>query len=213
MKRIVLNRVLTGLTICMGLAGGVLVAQTPAKLGTISLQQAVLNTQEAKAASAKVQREFIEPRTNELKAKQQAIVDAQDKLQRGGNTLSQAAKDELNLDIQRKTKDFNRGVEDFEADQEDHQRELLADFSTKMQAVIEAYSRANGFAMIFDTSNRDQSGLVYFSSAIDITAAIIEAYDKAHPAAVSAPSPAPPPTAPPASPKPPATPAKSGTTK
>ncbi len=199
MRSFSVTKLLTALTVGLSLACAMLVAQTPAvptKLGTINLQQAVPNTQEAKAATSKLQREFFEPRTKALEAKQAEIRELQDKLSRAGNTLSQTAKDDQQRVINSKTKDFNREVEDFQADGEDKQRELLADFSTKMQAVIATYVQANGFAAIFDTGNRDTSGLVWASSAIDITQAVIEAYDKAHPATV-------PPA--PAAPKPPAT--------
>ena len=109
---------------------------------------------------------------------------------RGGNTLSQTAKDDQQLVINRKIKDYNRAGEDYQADSDDKQRELLADFSTKMQSAIAEYVQANGFAVILDTGNRDTSGLVWASSGIDITQAVIDAYDKAHPATVPA-SPAP----------------------
>jgi outer membrane protein len=175
------------------LAAGMLMAQQgggpsayPTKIGVINLQQAVPNTQEAKAATAKLQREFVEPRTKALEAKQAEIRDLQEKLQRGGNTLSQAAKDEQQAAINRKTKDFNREVEDYQADSDDHQRSLLADFSTKMQTIVEQYASQNGFAVIFDSGNRDTSGLVWAASSIDVTQPVIEAYDKAHPATVPA---------------------------
>ncbi len=177
-----MTKLLTALTIGLGLASGILVAQAPTKIGTINLQQAVPNTAEAKAAVAKLQREFTEPRTKQLEAKQAEIKDLQDKLARAGNTLSQTAKDDQQTAINRKTKDFNREVEDYSADSDDRQRELLADFSGKMQAVIAEYVQANGYAVVLDTGNRDTSGLVWASSAIDITQAVIEAYDKAHPA-------------------------------
>jgi len=183
------NKLLTALTVGLGLTCAMLVAQTPAfptKIGTINLQQAVPNTQEAKAATAKLTREFVEPSTKGLEAKQAEIRDLQEKLARAGNTLSQTAKDDQQLAINRKTKDFNREVEDYQANLEDKQRELLADFSTKIQSVISEYVQANGFAVILDTGNRDTSGLVWASSAIDITQAIIDAYDKAHPATVPA---------------------------
>jgi len=208
MRSFAVTKLLTALTVGLGLACAMLVAQTPAtptKIGTINLQQAVPNTQEAKAATAKLQREFVEPRTKALEAKQAEIRDLQDKLARGGNTLSQTAKDDQQLVINRKTKEFNREVEDYQADSDDRQRELLADFSTKMQAVIADYVQANGFAAIFDTGNRDTSGLVWASSSIDITQAVIEAYDKAHPAAAVA-TPAAKPPATPAPVKPAATP-------
>jgi Skp family chaperone for outer membrane proteins len=191
MRSFAVNKLLTGLTVCLGLASGVLVAQTPTKIGTINLQQAVPNTAEAKAATAKLQREFVEPRTKGLEAKQAEIRDLQDKLARAGNTLSQTAKDDQQTAINRKTKDFNREVEDYQADSDDRQRELLADFSTKMQSVIAEYVQANGYAVILDTGSRDTSGLVWASSAIDITQAIIEAYDKKHPATGGTAAPAP----------------------
>jgi outer membrane protein len=212
MRSFAVTKLLTALTVGLGLASGVLVAQAPTKIGTINLQQAVPNTAEAKAAVAKLQREFTEPRTKQLEAKQAEIRDLQEKLARAGNTLSQTAKDDQQAAINRKTKDFNREVEDYSADSDDKQRELLSDFSSKMQAVIAEYVQANGYAVVLDTGNRDTSGLVWASSAIDITQAVIEAYDKAHPATggpapASAPKAAAPPkaaTAPPAAPSKPA---------
>jgi outer membrane protein len=191
MRSLAVNKLLTALTVGLGLTSAALVAQTPAiptKIATINLQQAVPGTQEAQAATAKLQREFVEPRTKGLEAKQAEIKDLQDKLARAGNTLSQTAKDDQQLVINRKTRDFNREVEDYRADSDDRQRELLADFSTKMQAVISEYARANGFAVILDTGNRDTSGLVWASTAVDITQGVIDAYDKAHPATVPAPA-------------------------
>ena len=210
-----MTKLIAALPVCLGLAAGALLAQgLPTKIGTINLQQAVTNTAEAKAATARLQREFVEPRTKQLTAMQDEIKDLTEKMQRGGNTLSQTAKDEMQLNINRKTREFNRAVEDYQADSDDKQRELLADFSGKMQDVIAEYQKANNYAVIFDTANRDSSGLVVASPSIDITMDIVAAYDKAHPAtggAAAAPAPAKPSTTPapskPATP-PPAKPAK-----
>lgn len=188
-----MNKLIAALPVCLCLAAGAMLAQgLPTKIGTINLQQAVTNTAEAKAATARLQREFVEPRTKQLTAMQDEIKDLTEKMQRGGNTLSQTAKDEMQLTINRKTREFNRAVEDYQADSDDKQRELLADFSTKMQDVIAEYQKANNYAVIFDTANRDSSGLVVASPSIDITMDIVAAYDKAHPAtggAAAAPAP------------------------
>ncbi len=194
MRNSVVTKIFTTTIVGLGLAS-VAIAQT--KIGTINLQQAVQNTAEAKAAMSKPQREFVEPRTKALEGAQNEIKDLQDKLQRSGNTLSQTAKDDQQGEINRKTKAFNRAVEDYQADSEDKQRELLADFSTKMQAVMFAFGQDNGYALIFDTSNRDQSGLMWAAPAVDITAAIVAAYDKAHPSAAGAAAPPITPSAPP----------------
>lgn len=216
MRNFAVTKLLTVLTVAVGVTSGVLMAQsaTATKVGTLNLQQAVQGTQEAKAGVARLQREFVEPRTKALEAKQAEIRELQEKLQRAGNTLSQTAKDDQQLVINRKTKEFNREVEDYQADADDKQRELLSDFSTKMQAVIDTYGRENGYAVILDVGNRDQSGLVWASSAADVTLAIIEAYDKAHPVTGgAAPAAAPakaatPPAAPAKAATPPAAPAK-----
>ena len=220
MKNSVVTKMFTTAIVGLGLAGAA-IAQTGTapKIGTINIQQAVQNTQEAKGSMSRLQREFVEPRTKALEGMQAEIKDLTDKLQRAGNTLSQTAKDDQQAIINRKTKDFNRAVEDYQADSEDKQRELLADFSTKMQAVMEGFGRDNGYSIILDTSNRDQSGLMYVSPATDVTMAIIAAYDKAHPSAAGAAAPpitpsAPPPaqikpvTPPASATKPPAAPAK-----
>jgi outer membrane protein len=217
MRNFVVTNIVTTTIVVLGFTSTAL-AQTAnsQKIGTINIQQAVQSTQEAKAAMAKLQREFVEPRTKNLEGMQNEIKDLQDKLQRSGNTLSQTAKDDQQAEINRKTKTFNRAVEDYQADSDDKQRELLADFSTKMQGVMDVFARDNGYALIFDTSNRDQSGLMWASAAVDVTGAIIAAYDKAHPSVAGATAPpitptAPPPaqikpvTPPPSSTKPPAT--------
>ena len=201
-----MTKFIAALPVCLGLATGAMLAQgLPTKIATINLQQAVTNTAEAKAATARLQREFVEPRTKQLTAQQDEVKDLTEKLQRGGNTLSQTAKDEMQLNINRKTREFNRAVEDYQADSDDKQRELLADFSTKMQDVIADYQKANNYALIFDTANRDSSGLVVAAPQIDITMEIVAAYDKAHPAtggAAAAPAPSKPSTLTPAPSKP-----------
>jgi outer membrane protein len=203
MKDFAVTKFLSVVTVAAGVTGGALLAQqaAPTKVGTINLQQAVQGTQEAKAGVARLQREFVEPRTKALEAKQAEIRELQEKLQRAGNTLSQTAREDQQALINRKTKEFNREVEDYRADADDKQRELLADFSAKMQAVIDSYATANGYAVIIDVGNREESGLVWASPAADITAAIIEAYDKAHPVTGgAAPAPAKPAAAKPAAP-------------
>jgi len=201
--------VIKNISLAAVLVSGLSMAQTPVKIGIINLQQAIPSTAEGQAAVAKLQKEFVEPRTKTLEAMQAEIRDLNEKLSRGGNTLSQTAKDDLNAEVARKTKLFNRAVEDYDADSEEQQRKLLGDLSAKFQAVMNQFGRDNGFTAIWDNTNQS-SGLVWTSDAADITQAVINAYDKANPAAAPAKpaaSAAKPPAAPPAtSVKPPAAP-------
>lgn len=195
------------------MTGGVLLAQTPSKVGVINLQQAIVQTQEGQAALAKLQRDHVEPRTKELEARQKDITDLRDKLTRGAATMSATAQQDLQSSIDAKTKQFNRAVEDYEFDTQEEQRKVLQDLSAKMQTVVADYVAANNFSLILDTASQ---GLVWRHDSVDITAAIIDAYNKKYPAAAGAvPAPAgaaPAPTtstAPPAAPQnPPAAPVK-----
>lgn len=189
--------------LAMVLACAPVVAQAPVKIGVINLQQAIPATAEGQAAVAKLQKEFVEPRTKALEAMQAEIKELNDKLQRGASTLSQTAKDDLQNLINQKTKLFNRAVEDYDADSEEQQRKLLGDLSAKFQAVMQQFGRDNGYAVILDAANPN-TGLVWSSDAVEITQAVIDAYDKAHPLAAS-PAPAKPAAA---GAKPAATPAK-----
>ncbi|MEP7353720.1 MAG: OmpH family outer membrane protein [Acidobacteriota bacterium] len=201
------------------LSAGLAVAQ-PTKIGIINLQQAVPATQEGQAAVAKLQRDFVDPATKKLEAMQGEIRDLTEKLQRGGNTLSETAKADQQRTIESKTKLYNRAVEDYQAESEEYQRKLLDDLSNKMRVTIDTYARDNNFAILFDAANPN-SGLLWAANGVEITQAIIEAYDKSHPVAGGAsaapaksvgggtPAAVKPPAAPPA--KPTASPAKPGT--
>ena len=178
---------INNIALAVVLAGGLAMAQAPAptaqvptKIGVINLQQAIPATAQGQAAVAKLQKEFVEPRTKALEAMQTEIKDLNEKLQRGGNTLSQIANDDLQNEINKKTKVLNRAVEDYEADAEEQQRRLLADLSAKFQTVMIQFGRDNAFAAIFDSGNQN-AGLVWNSDAVEITQAVIEAFDKANP--------------------------------
>jgi outer membrane protein len=170
------------------LASGLAMAQTPpTKIGVINLQQAIPATAQGQTAVAKLQKDFVEPRTKALEAMQGEIKDLNEKLQRGGNILSQTAKDDLQGSITQKTKIFNRAVEDYEADAEEQQRKLLSDLSAKFQTVMLQFGRDNGFAVILDAGNQN-SGLVWNADSVEITQAVVDAYDKANPSSGPAPA-------------------------
>ena len=101
----------------------------------------------------------------------------QDQLNKGSNTLSDTAKNDLYKNIEAKKKSLQREVEDAQADLEADQQKLLQQLGQKILAVIEKYSRDNGYTMVVDVSS-PQTPVLYASPSIDITKEIIELYDK-----------------------------------
>lgn len=168
------------------LASGTLMAQTPtaspSKICVINLQSAMVSTKEGQAAAETFRTKFSEPKEKELQAKQAEINELTEKLQRGANTMSQTAQDDMKRTIDRKSTDYKRGVEDYQFDREEEQRKLLDDLSSKMQSVIARYAQENGCAVFLDVTNPN-SGIMWISDTADVTRQIVEAYDKAQPSA------------------------------
>lgn len=180
-------------------------ATTPNKVGVIQIQAALGATKEGQKAAAELEAKMA-PKKKELDGKQSEIRELQDRLQKGGNTLSDSAKDDLTRNIDAKTKSFNREVQDAQADLEEEQQKVLSGLGQKMMQVIDKYAAANGFAVILDVSNQN-TPVLYASTAVDITKEIIDLYDKSTFTPTAAPNASPakpgasaPPTASPAKP-------------
>ena len=175
-----------------------LMAQTPApgpaptKICVINLQSAMLSTKDGQAAADDFRTKFSEPEEKKLQARQAEITDLNDKLQRGANTMSQTAQDDMRKSLDRKNTEYKRAVEDFQFDRDEMQRKLLDDLSAKMQSVIARYAQENACAIFLDVTNPN-SGIMWIADQVDVTRQIVDAYDKAQPAGSSA-SPAKPPT-------------------
>jgi len=171
------------------LASVALTAQTPpaapTKVCVLNLQSAMLSTKEGQAAADTFRVKFSEPREKELQAKQAEIAELSDKLQRGANTMSQTAQDDMKRSIDRKSTEYKRSVEDYQFDKDEEQRKLLDELSSKMQAVIDRFAQENGCAVFLDVTNPN-SGIMWTATAADMTRQVVEAYDKAQPAAGTA---------------------------
>src|SRR5271155_2291928 len=171
------------------------------KFAIINIQGAIISTKDGQKAAAELQQKMA-PKKKELEQKQNDINALQDQLNKGQNTLSDTAKNDLYKNIESKKKSLQREMEDAQADLEADQQKLLSQLGQKILAVIERYSRDNGFTMVIDVGSQN-TPVIYASPSIDITKEIIELYDKSTASAGGTPTPAAPkPAAPAAAPKP-----------
>ena len=155
-------------------------AAHPTKIGVIQIQSALVSTKEGQKAMQDFQARVYEPKKKELDRKAGEIRELQDKLQRGGAAMAQAAKDDLQRNIDSKTKVYNRDMQDAQDEADQEQRKMLDELGQKMMQVIDKYAVSNGYAVIIDVSN-PQTPVLYASNAVDITKEIIELYDKTAP--------------------------------
>ena len=174
---------------------------TPTKIAIIKLQDAVVLTEDGKKASAAMQTKFG-PRKQALEKQQSDLQNMQDQLNKGAATMTDAARQKLTTDLANGQKKLQRDGEDFDAEVQQFENNLMQDLATKMMDIVIKYASQNGFAMVVDVSNQ-QSPILWADQGVVITDTIVKLYNQAHsgtaPAAAAPPSAKPPaPAAPPA---------------
>jgi outer membrane protein len=160
----------------LSLALGAYAQQTPAKVGVISIQGALVGTKDGQKASQELDQKFM-PRKKEFDTRQSEITQLQDQYNKGGTVMSEDKRNQLARDIDEKKKRLQRDMQDAEEELQGEQQRLLQGLGQRMMAVIEKYAKDNGYTMILNVSDPN-TPVLYASSAIDITQDIISLYDK-----------------------------------
>jgi outer membrane protein len=151
----------------------------PTKIAVINIRQAIVTTAEGKLASAQLQSKFA-PRQTELENLQKQLTDLQNRLNNGARTLSDDEKARLQRQGDLLTHEFQRKQDDLNEEVTAAQSDIVDSIGRKMLDVLDRYSRENGFAVVLDSSAQG-SPVVYGSSQVDVTAAIVRLYDQAYP--------------------------------
>jgi outer membrane protein len=149
-------------------------AQT--KLAVISLQRAVLESDEIQKASAGMEAKY-KPRQQEIEKIQRDMQGIQQQLQAGAGKLTPQAEADLTAQGQRKQRDIQRMNEDLQSDVTAERNDVLGKSSQKMAEVVKKLAEEKGYDVVVDVTNT-----VYFKPALDITAEALAAYNKAYPA-------------------------------
>ncbi|MGH9417042.1 MAG: OmpH family outer membrane protein [Terriglobales bacterium] len=164
-------------------------ATGPSRLAFINFQGAIEATTDGKKLLADLQKRFA-PRQSEINNTQAQIAALQKQQQDGGNTMSQAAKDQLSQQLQAKERDYQQSVQNFQTDSQDALTGVLNTVGNKMAPIIKQYVTEHGYTAVVDTSiTWPQSPLLYVADGNDITGDIVRLYNKAH----AAPAPSGPP--------------------
>jgi outer membrane protein len=145
------------------------------KIGVVHIQGAIGSTKDGQKAAAELETK-AGPKRKELENKQNEINSLKDQLQKGANTLSDAAKNDLYRSIDQKTKALNRDMQDAQDEFQQEQDKILQGLEQKIMAVINKYALDKGFTIILDVSN--PLPVLWASNSIDITKEIIDLYDK-----------------------------------
>ena len=156
------------------LTAGASLAQS--KVAVISLQRAVIESEEIQKASAAMEAKY-KPRQQELEKAQKELQGIQQQLQAGQGKLTAQAEADLTAQGQRKQRDIQRMTEDLQADVDRERNDVLGASTRKMAEVVKKLAEEKGYDVVVDSTNT-----IYFKPALDITAEALTAYNKAYPA-------------------------------
>jgi outer membrane protein len=167
----------------------------PVKIAIVQWDGVLLSTKDGQAAKAELDKR-LGPKGQELQKRQDDLRGLQDQLTRGGSTMSDTKKADLQRQIESGTKSLQRDAQDFQDEEQNEERKVYVELSEKMQPVVKKFCIDNGYTLLLNINDQN-SNILWAADGIDITQALIEAYDKTVPSA-----PAPPRTAAPKNPAP-----------
>ena len=118
---------------------------------------------------------------------QKQIEDIRQRLQTGGDKLSQEEQARLQRQGETLTKQAQRKQEDYNDDVQAALGDVRDRIGRKLVDIVDKYARDNGYTAILDSSSQT-SPIIY--AADDVTPEIIKLYDQAYPVKANAAAPA-----------------------
>jgi Skp family chaperone for outer membrane proteins len=183
-----------------GQAAAALPQAIPAKIAVIAFQQGMIATNEGERAVRDIQKKY-EPKKNQIEAESKEL----ESLRKQQAALAPNAADEqraeLIKNIDAKEKQLNFDADAAQTAYNTDLQEVLGKLQQKFGTAAVKYCTENGFTMLVtpESSQNAPNPILWFNSTIDITQAVINAYNASSGVA------APPPSAPAAHPRPAAT--------
>jgi Skp family chaperone for outer membrane proteins len=146
-----------------------------AKVAYVNLQAVAQLSVEGKAANAKVQA-LTQKKQAEIADKTKALQASQQKLQTGGSVMNDQARGALEKEIDRQTRELERLQQDAQADLNELQQELQAEFQKKMFPVLQQLSIEKGLHLLLNVPSET---VIWGADGLDLTLEAVKKLDAA----------------------------------
>lgn len=144
-----------------------------AKIAVVDLQRIAVESAEGKSAAARIN-SLNQKKVAELNDKNKALQSAQQKLAAGA-LLTDAAKAQIQKEIDRLNLDIQRFTQDAQAEVQELSQQVQMDFQRKLMPIIELVAVDKGVQIVF----ANDPGLVWADTALDLTSEVIRRFDGA----------------------------------
>jgi outer membrane protein len=141
-----------------------------AKYAFVDIQEIASSSDVGKESSTKL-KALNDKKVTEINEKNKQLTALQTKLNTGGSVLSEASRSQLEKDIDKLQRDIQFSQQNAQAELNDLQNELQADFQKRLLPVIEQVAQEKGLHMVF--SLRD-SGIAWADPGLDISQDVIK---------------------------------------
>jgi outer membrane protein len=144
-----------------------------AKVAFINPQRIFQESSDGKAALTRVQT-LTQKKQTENNQRQKALQDNQAKLQASGGVMSDAARGQLEKEIEKQQLDLQRFQQDAQAEIQELQNEVQGDFARKVQPIVDQLAKEKGLQLVF---NAGDAGFAWVDPGLDLSGEIIKKLD------------------------------------
>ena len=144
-----------------------------AKIAFFNPQAVFQGSADGRAAVTRVNA-LIQKKQTENADKAKLLQGNQQKLQTSGSVMNEAARTQLEKEIDRQTKEAERFQQDAQAEINELQQEVQNDFVKKLSPIIEQLATEKGLQMVF---NAVESGIAWAMPGLDITPDVVKRLD------------------------------------
>jgi outer membrane protein len=155
---------------------GVRAAAADFKIGIVDLQRALNESSAGRKAKDQFKGEF-EKMQDGLKREKDQLDRLKDDLDKKSVVLKEDQRKTMTEDFERRRRDLRRKLEDSDAELRKKDQELTGSILKDLAVVIQDIGEREGYTVILENSS---SSVLYGSKSIDMTDAVIKAFDAKH---------------------------------
>jgi outer membrane protein len=141
------------------------------KLAYVDLQRAVAETEEGKAARAKLET-ARDAKQKEIDKDQEAVRKERETFEKQAATMTEPARNQKGQELQKKIVELQQRFEKGRAELAQQEREMFGPILEKMQATIATIAQREGFTVVME-----KAALLYAPPSLDVTNEAIRLYN------------------------------------
>ncbi len=148
-----------------------------AKVAVIAFQAAVAQTNEFQRDVADLQKKF-DPRRTQLKSLSDQVDTLTKQLQADSATLTEAERASRARVIDEKKKQLDRDSQDAQSDFQADMQQTINEVAQKVGTLMMDYAQKHGYTLVLDAGEQQTQTVLYAVPAMDISRAVVDAYNQ-----------------------------------